>query len=412
MVVEVINTGTELLLGEILNTNFQYLSRHLNDLGFDVLYQTTVGDNPARMRETIEHALGRADIVITSGGLGPTRGDITKEVVMELCGLEGYSDFSTLCRIYDFLAAKGVTPTPNNEKQAIVPFGADVLENPAGTAPGLWLEHKGKIIILLPGPPHEVEAVCETQLWPRLMQRFPENGVLITRTLRLRGIGESSVATCIDELILKQSNPTIAIYARHGEILIRIAAKAASPALAKELIASVEEKIRASLAKYIYGADNDSPAAILGERLKALHATIAFAESCSGGLASSLITDIAGSSEYLKGSVVSYTNEIKERVLGVNPETLKNPGAVSSKCACEMAAGVRKLMDTDYGISITGNAGPGMSEGKPVGLVYIAVANRSLVYWQEHHFDGNRTENKLRIAQAAINMMLDKLQQV
>ena len=411
MVVEVINTGTELLLGEILNTNFQYLSRHLNDLGFDVLYQTTVGDNPQRMRETIEHAFTRADIIILSGGLGPTRGDITKEVVMEICGLDGYSDFSTLCRIYDFLAAKGCEVTPNNEKQAIVLFGADVLENPAGTAPGLWLEHCGKIIILLPGPPHEVEAVCETQLWPRLMQRFPENGVILSRTLKLKGLGESAVATRLDDIITAQTNPTIALYARHGEILIRLTAKSETPQAARELIAGLEKQVRARLEQYIYGADNDSPAAILGHKLKSLQATISFAESCSGGLASSLITDVAGSSDYLKGSVVSYTNEIKEKVLGVNPETLKKYGAVSSKCACEMAAGVRKLMDTDYGISITGNAGPSASEGKPVGLVYIAVANRAIVYWQEHHFDGNRTENKLRIAQAAINMLLEKLVQ-
>lgn len=412
MVVEVINTGTELLLGEILNTNFQYLSKELNARGFDVLYQTTIGDNPVRMRQTIEHALGRADIVILSGGLGPTRGDITKEVVMELCGLEGYSDFSTLCRIYDFLAAKGVDPTPNNEKQAIVPYGADILENPAGTAPGLWLEHQGKIIILLPGPPHEVEAVCETQLWPRLQQRFPENGLILSRTLRLRGIGESAVATKLDTLIVSQSNPTLAIYARHGEILIRITAKAASKAQAEELIAAMEIKVRKELELYIYGTDNESVAFVLGQKLKALQATIAFAESCSGGLASSLITDVSGSSEYLKGSVVSYTNEIKEKVLGVNPDTLKKYGAVSSQCACEMAAGVRKLMDSDFGVSITGNAGPSPSEGKPVGLVYIAVANKAFVYWQEHHFDGNRQENKLRIAQAAINMMMEKLQQM
>lgn len=412
MVVEVINTGTELLLGEILNTNFQYLSRHLNSLGFDVLYQTTIGDNPARMRAAIEHALERADIVITSGGLGPTRGDITKEVVMEICGLEGYTDFSTLCRLYDFLAAKGVEPTPNNEKQAIVPFGADVLENPAGTAPGLWLEHQGKIIILLPGPPHEVEAVCETQLWPRLQKNFPDNGVIISRTLRLKGIGESAVATKIDDLIVNQSNPTLAIYARHGQILIRITTKTKTPEEAKALIGDMEAQLRARLEQYIYGADNDSVASVLGTKLNLLGRTIAFAESCSGGLASSLITDIPGSSEYLKGSVVSYTNEVKENVLGVKPETLKKFGAVSSQCACEMAAGVRRLMNSDYGISITGNAGPSPSEGKPVGLVYIAVANREIVYWQEHHFDGNRTENKLRIAEAAISTLIEKLQQL
>ena len=211
MVVEVITTGTELLLGEILNTNFPYISKHLNSLGFDVLYQTTVGDNPERMRRVIEHALERADVVITSGGLGPTRGDITKEVVMDICGLESYLDMTTLCRLYEFLAQKGVEPSENNEKQAYVPVGAEVLENPVGTAPGLWLEHQGKLIILLPGPPHEVEAVCEEQLWPRLLERYPENGMLLSRNLRLRGIGESAAATKIDDLVLNQTNPTIAL---------------------------------------------------------------------------------------------------------------------------------------------------------------------------------------------------------
>lgn len=412
MVVEVITTGTELLLGEILNTNFPYLSKHLNSLGFDVLYQTTVGDNPVRMRQVLEHAMERADIIITSGGLGPTRGDITKEVVMELCELESYLDFTTLCRLYDFLAQKGCEPTPNNEKQAYVPYGAEVLENPIGTAPGLWLEHQGKIFILLPGPPHEVEAVCESQLWPRLMERFPENGVIISRTLRLRGLGESAVAAKLDEIITHQSNPTIALYARHGEILIRITAKAATPAKSEELIDGMEAEVRKLVGQYIYGVDGENVAVALGELLKTRGETLALAESCSGGLASSLITDVPGSSSYLKGSVVSYTNEIKEKVLGVRLDTLRKFGAVSSQTACEMAAGVRQLMNTDYGISITGNAGPDASEGKPVGLVYIALANKEIVYWQEHHFTGSRLENKDKIAHAAIAMLVDKLRKV
>ena len=409
MVVEVINTGTELLLGEILNTNFPYLSRNLNKLGFDVLYQTTIGDNPERMRQALQAALERADLLLVSGGLGGTRGDITKEVVMDLLGIEGYTDFSTLCRMYDMLGAKGITPTPASEKQAIVPYGADILENPAGTAPGLWLEHQGKYIVLLPGPPHEVEAICEAQLWPRLQQRFPNLGIIKSRTLKLRGISESSVAAAIDDYITSQTNPTLAIYARHGEILIRLTAKTSLEKEADALLAAKEAELRERLDSYIYATDEMTAAELLGAKLRAAKLTLAFAESCSGGLASSLITDVSGSSDYLKGSVVSYTNEIKEKVLGVNPDTLKKYTAISSQCACEMAAGVRKLMDSDFGISITGNAGPNPSEGKPVGLVYIAVANRKLVYWQEHHFDGNRAENKLRIAQAAITMLLEKL---
>lgn len=409
MVVEVITTGTELLLGEILNTNFPYLSKHLNSLGFDVLYQTTVGDNPVRMRKVIENAMERADIIITSGGLGPTRGDITKEVVMDICGLESYLDFTTMCRLYDFLAQKGCEPTPNNEKQAYVPYGAEVLENPIGTAPGIWIEHQGKIIILLPGPPHEVEAVCETQLWPRLMERFPENGVLISRTLRLRGLGESAVADKLDDIIMGQTNPTIALYARHGEILIRITAKDETPQKVNKLIEAMEQQVRARLEAYIYGVDGEDVAVVLGKLLKARGETVAFAESCSGGLASSLLTDVAGSSEYLKGSVVSYTNGAKENVLGVLPGTIKNYGAISSQCASEMAAGVRQLMQADYGVSITGNAGPGESEGKPVGLVYIAVANKEIVYWQEHHFVGSRLENKDKIARTAISMLINQI---
>lgn len=412
MVVEVITTGTELLLGEILNTNFPYLSKKLNSLGFDVLYQTTVGDNPVRMRKVIENAMERADVIITSGGLGPTRGDITKEVVMEICGLESYLDFTTMCRLYDFLALKGCEPTPNNEKQAYVPYGAEVLENPIGTAPGLWIEHQGKLIILLPGPPHEVEAVCESQLWPRLMERFPENGVIISRTLRLRGLGESAVADKLDDIITSQSNPTIALYARHGEILIRITAKAATPKKVETLISGMEEQVRERLEAYIYGVDGEDVAVTLGNILKAKGETVAFAESCSGGLASSLMTDIAGSSEYVKGGVVSYTNEVKENVLGVLPETIKKYGAISSQCACEMAVGVRRITGADYGVSITGNAGPGESEGKPVGLVYIAIANKEIVYWQEHHFQGSRLENKDKIARTAIAMLIDKLKKL
>lgn len=409
MKVEVINTGTELLLGDILNTNFQYLSRRLNSMGFDVLYQTTVGDNPERMKQVLESAMARADIIITSGGLGPTRGDITKEIVMEVCHTEAYLDLDTWGRIDAFFQKKGACTPANNDKQAYIPIGAEVLQNDVGTAPGLWLEYHGKTFIMLPGPPAELIDMCEKQLWPRMQQRFTKQGTILSRVLHLRGIGESKVAETIDSLIVAQSNPTIAIYARKGEIIIRITAKAESNKEANALLDRCEQELKLYLDNYIYGVDDDTLAAVLGKLLLAKGKTIALAESCSGGLASSLITDVAGSSEYLLGSVVTYTNMAKNKLINVQQDTLDRYGAVSRETACEMAVGVRRLLGSDYGVSITGNAGPGASEGKPVGLVYIAVATEDTLYCQEHHFTSTRTENKLRIALTAISMVIDKI---
>ena len=409
MKVEVINTGTELLLGDILNTNFQYLSRRLNSMGFDVLFQTTVGDNPERMKQVLEQAMTRADIIITSGGLGPTRGDITKEVVMEVCHTEAYLDLDTWGRIDAFFRRKGTCAPANNDKQAYVPIGAEVLQNDVGTAPGLWLDYGGKTFIILPGPPSELTDVCEKQLWPRLQQRFSKQGIILSRVLHLRGIGESKVAASIDNLITNQSNPTIAIYARNGEIIIRMTAKAETADKANILLDKCEQELRGYLDNYIYGVDDDTLAAALGKLLVAKGRTISFAESCSGGLASSLITDVAGSSEYLLGSVVTYTNMAKNKLINVQQDTLERYGAVSRETACEMAVGVRRLLGSDYGVSITGNAGPGASEDKPVGLVYIAMATEDAIYCQEHHYTSTRTENKLKIALTAISMVIDKI---
>ncbi len=409
MKVELISTGTELLLGEILNTNVQYLSRRLNSMGFDVLYQTTVGDNPERMQAVLRQAMERADIIITSGGLGPTRGDITKEMVMEVCHTESFLDLDTWGRIDAYFAKKGICKPANNDKQAYVPVGAEILQNDVGTAPGLWLEYEGKIFIMLPGPPSELMHVCEQQLWPRMLRRFADHGIILSRTLHLRGIGESLAAQKLDKLIVAQSNPTIALYARYGELLIRLTAKAADADAAQRLLDAAEAQVRQYVEEYIYGVDDASLASCLGQELLKQGRTIAFAESCSGGLASSLVTDVPGSSEYLLGSIVTYTNMAKEKLLHVQPDTLERYGAVSRETACEMAAGVRRVLGSDYGVSITGNAGPGASEGKPVGLVYIAVATEDVVYCQEHHFASTRTENKLRIALAAISMAIDKL---
>ncbi|MGE4589093.1 MAG: competence/damage-inducible protein A [Acidaminococcaceae bacterium] len=410
MIVEVINTGTELLLGDILNTNFQYLSKALNQKGFDVLYQTTVGDNENRLREVLKIALTRADIIITTGGLGPTRGDITKEMVASVLDLSLELDQETLEKINRFFIHRGICMPENNVKQAMVPQGAYVLKNDTGTAPGLAVENDGKLIILLPGPPNEMKHVCNLQMLPFLEEHFAKQGIIHSKVLRLRGIGESTVAEKLDDIIISQTNPTIAIYARSGEIIIRITAKSIDYDIAEEMILKMEKEVRKRLEDNIYGVDNESLAKKLGEELLKRNATISFAESCTGGLASSMLTDISGSSEYLLGSVVSYSNKAKADVINVSEVSLKKFGAVSEQVACEMAMGVRNLFGTTLGVSITGIAGPGGgSIEKPVGLVYMAIASENGTVCQKHNFTGSRTDNKLRSVLAAFSLALDKL---
>ncbi len=412
MKVEVINTGTELLLGEILNTNFQYLSRQLNKLGFDVLYQTTVGDNAGRLKDVFKTALERADIVITTGGLGPTRGDITKEVLCETLNLGTYLDLDTWNRINNYFCKRGLCMSGNNEKQAMVPIGAQVLTNEVGTAPGLAVTQGDKLIVLLPGPPSEMQHVYEKQLEPYLINHFAKQGVIYSHIIRLRGIGESAVAEKLDDIITSQTNPTIAIYARRGEIIIRLTAKCMELNEAKTLIAAMEALVNQRLSRYIYGTDDETLASYLGRELLRTGSTIAFAESCTGGLASSLITDVPGSSEYLLGSAVTYSNMAKHKLINVSQENLDTYGAVSEPVARQMAEGVRALFGTTYGVGITGIAGPGgATRDKPVGLVYMAVADDKGTVCDKHIFGGSRTDNKMRSALTAISMVIDRIKE-
>ena len=412
MKVEVITTGTELLLGEIINTNFTWLAQELNRRGFDVLYQTTVGDNPTRMKEVLDIAVRRADIIITSGGLGPTRGDITKEMIAEYCGVDMYMNLEVWNHIHDLLSRRNICIASNNEKQALVPSGAIVLHNEVGTAPGLILEHGDKTFIMLPGPPFELKHVCEKELFPYFEQRFPHLGIIKSHTLKLLGIGESNLAEKLDDLIVHQSNPTIALYARRGELLVRLTAKASSEEEADTLIADMQDQVEKIVGTYVYGYDNDTLPEVLGKELLSLQQTIAFAESCTGGLASSMMTDVPGSSEYVKGSVISYTDEIKNQVIHVSKTTLAKKGAVSEETALEMAKGAREVIGSDMAVSITGLAGPGGgTRKKPVGLVYIAVADAKGEVCRKFNFGGTRTQIKYRAAMAALGFALDRLKE-
>ena len=410
MNVELISTGTELLLGDIVNTNAPYLSRMLNDAGFNVLYETTIGDNAGRLRAAVEEALTRADIIITTGGLGPTRGDITKEVVAEALHLPLVPSTYWLQKLKAHFSARHVAMTENNKKQAMIPEGAKVFDNEVGTAPGIgvWTEDH-RLIILLPGPPAETKYVFGEQVMPYLREAFAAQGVIHSRVLHLRGLTESQVAEKLDDIIMAQTNPTLALYARAGEIIIRITAKSDTLKHAEAMNAEAEKAIRVILGDYIYGVDYETLPEALGKILKAKGLTIACAESCTGGLISSMITDIPGSSEYLMGSVVSYTDHIKHKLLGVKQETLDAYTAVSKETAKEMAEGVRKVIGTDIGISVTGLAGPGGgTPTQPVGLVYIGVSDKNGTVVREHHFRAGRTTIKLRAAMNALSMALDR----
>ena len=315
----------------------------------------------------------------------------------------------------------------------MVPLGAEILTNEVGTAPGLAIRHGEKLIALLPGPPSEMQHVYEKQLEPFLINHFTKQGVIYSHIIRLRGIGESTVAEKLDDIITSQTNPTIAIYARRGEIIIRFTAKCMEVNEAKTLIAAMEALVNKRLGQYIYGTDDETLASYLGRELLRTGSTIAFAESCTGGLASSLITDVPGSSDYLLGSAVTYSNMAKHKLINVSQESLDTYGAVSEQVACEMAQGVRELdtygavseqvacemaqgvrelFGTTYGVGITGIAGPGgATKDKPVGLVYMAVADEHGVKWAKHIFGGTRTDNKMRSALTAISMVIDRIKE-
>ncbi|MDU4959713.1 MAG: competence/damage-inducible protein A [Sporomusaceae bacterium] len=407
MIAEIISTGTELLLGQIVNTNAQYLASKLNELGVDVLYQSTVGDNRDRMREVFAHALRRADILVTTGGLGPTLGDITKEVAAQLLGkpLTLHNDSEE--RIRKYFAARNLPMPERNLRQAMIPEGAVVLANERGTAPGVIIEENGKTIIHLPGPPQEMHWMFDTAVIPYFRQRFGLQPVIASRVLRTFGVGESALEEKIHDLVLSQGNPTLALLARSGEVHLRITAKDQTAAAVQERIAALERALRSRIGDAIFGVDEETLELVAGRTLTERNLTIALAESCTGGLISSRLTDIAGSSAYLAGSMVSYSNQVKQNALGVPADVLAACGAVSEQTALAMARQARRLFMTDIGIGVTGIAGPGGATAtKPVGLVYVAVAGAAASECRHYHFSGVRTAIKQRTANAALFQLI------
>lgn len=402
MIVEIVSTGTELLLGQIINTTAPYLARRLNDLGYDTLYQSTVGDNKERMTQVIAAALSRADIVFVTGGLGPTNGDISKTVTAKLLNKQLLLHKPSVKKIKDFFYTRNKVMTENNLRQAMLPEGGIVLDNDIGTAPGVIIISGCKLIIHLPGPPGELEPMFEKAA-AVLEQRVGCQGIILSRVLCTHGIGEAELEEKIRGFIMHQTNPTIALLAKNSKIHVRLTAKAAAKDAAQVLLDKLESQLRANIDQYIVGIKAERVEESIGRLLSSKELTLALAESCTGGLITSKLTDVAGSSKYLTGSIVCYSNYIKHNFVGVPQENLADFGAVSPETAECMAKNIRGKFGTAIGLGITGIAGPeGGSQGKPVGLVYMAVDGPSGCRLYKHKFTGSREIIKNCAAQTAL----------
>lgn len=401
---EILSVGTELLLGDILDTDAQFLSRELAAMGFTVQYRATVGDNPERLKEAVKAALSRSNIVITSGGLGPTADDITKEMCAEAMGVPLFLDEESLQRIKEYFSRRSRGKMPEiNEKQAYLPKEGVIFKNDNGTAPGCAIEKNGKIVICLPGPPRELVPMFSESVKPYLMKK--SGSVIISRTVRTFGIGESFMAEKVTEL-LDMENPTVAPYAKDGEALLRVTAKAENEEEAEKLCAPVLKKIDEILGEYIYGIDSLNLEEKLVELLKEKNMKIGLAESCTAGLISKRITDIPGASSVFDCGIVSYANEIKEKLLEVPGKAIEKNGVVSREVACHMAKGALKISGADIALSVTGIAGPDPSErGKPAGLAFVGLADRENVWYIKVETGrSDRDYNRFVTASNAINL--------
>ena len=368
-----LTVGTEILFGQIVNTNAAFLSRELNNLGYDVMYHYSVGDNPGRLAELIEFAFRDCDMIITTGGLGPTQDDLTKEVIAQAMGDRLVVSPEALSALKDRYERSGRPMTENNLKQANMPESAQILPNDQGTAPGFWLEKKGKIIVSMPGPPREMTNMFEKEVKPRLISR--QDSVIYYKILRTFGLGESKMETVLLPLIDGQTDPTIATYAKEGECSLRIASKRPTKEEAEAAVEDMTARVMDIIGEYVYSTDNEELADVVANMLLDKNITISCAESCTGGLFAGTLINTDGISKVFDRGIVTYSNEAKIKELGVKAETLDTFGAVSPETAAEMAEGIRAKTGTDMAVSVTGIAGPGGgSADKPVGLVYIGIA--------------------------------------
>ncbi|WP_017437014.1 competence/damage-inducible protein A [Saccharococcus caldoxylosilyticus] len=407
---EIIAVGSELLLGQIANTNAQFLSQQLAGLGINVYFHTVVGDNAARLEQAVKVARTRADLIIFTGGLGPTKDDLTKETIARLLQRKLVTDEEALRSIEAYFARTNRIMTENNKKQALVLQGSVILKNEHGMAPGMAITIDSITYMLLPGPPKEMQPMFLKYGRAFLLEKLGQQERIESRVLRFFGIGESELETRIQDLIDQQSNPTIAPLAGDGEVTLRLTAKHRSEAEAKKMLDETEKKIVERVGAYLYGYNEETLFEKAIQTLKAQKKTVAAAESLTGGLFLEQLTAVPGASQVVRGGVVCYTNDVKEKVLGVPHAVLTADGAVSERCACLLAENVRTLCQADIGISFTGVAGPAPLEGKPVGTVYIGIStsdNRTDVY--PLTLSGQRDAIRVRTAKYGCSFLLKAL---
>ena len=403
---EILSIGTELLLGQIVDTNANYVAQQLPALGLDLFYVSQIGDNLGRLAAAFRQGLQRSEVIITSGGLGPTEDDLTREAIAEVLGETAEVKPDLERDLREFFARRGRSMPERNVKQATLIPSAQVLRNPVGTAPGWWVEHDGKVIASMPGVPHEMHKMWEEQVQPRLA-RLISGGVIVSRTLKLAGIGESHAEEALGDLT-RSLNPTLATYAKSDGIHLRLTAKAPVSAEADALLAEFEPRVRARVDEWIYGSEADSFPAVVGAILRARGLKLATAESATGGQLASLISDAPGASDYFVAGYVTYSAEAKQ-ALGVSSEILERYGTVAAETTQAMAAAARQTAHADVSVATTGNAGPGASEEKPVGLLHTVVDIHGRQVCSETRYSTTRTEYKRRGALDALHLLWREL---
>lgn len=398
---EILSIGTELLLGQITDTNATYLAQQLSQLGIDLYFVSEVGDNLGRLSETLRRARSRSDLVVMTGGLGPTEDDLSREAIAAVLDETPYVDPILEANLRAFFADRNVPMPERNLKQAWVIPSVTPLPNPVGTAPGWWAERDETIIIAMPGVPHEMKRMWEHEAVPRLHSHV--GAILFTRTLRVAGMGESTVEERLGDLT-HSSNPTVATYAKQDAVDVRITAKAATQDAARALVLETAARASEALGAHVFGIDQETPQSVALRLLIERGLTLATMESCTGGLLASLLTDVPGSSAAFLGSLVSYATDLKVQ-WGVPPATIAEHGVISIQTARAMAAAARERLGADIGVGVTGVAGPDLQEGKPVGTVHIAIASASHTSDTSQLFRGGRAEIKWRAAITALNLL-------
>ncbi|MBY0099277.1 competence/damage-inducible protein A [Mesobacillus maritimus] len=409
---EIIAVGSELLLGQINNTNARFLSAQLASIGVNVYFHTVVGDNPGRLEKVLEVAKGRSDLIILTGGLGPTKDDLTKETIARQLSVDLAIDEVAMKSIEGYFNKTNRVMTENNRKQALVLKGAEVLQNDHGMAPGMLFTKGDQHYMLLPGPPSEMEPMFTKYGIPAITMKMSEQAKIVSRVLRFFGIGEAALETKLEDLIESQSNPTIAPLASESEVTIRLTASHASEETAAKLIDELEAKILARVGDYFYGYDDTSLINEVFKLLKTKGLTIAAAESLTGGLFQEQLTSLAGASSVLKGGVVCYTNEAKIDIVKVRKETISGEGAVSAACAEELAQNVSKLLGADIGISFTGVAGPDELEGHPAGTVFVGIHIKGKPTFSKMlQLAGTREINRVRAVKHGCRLLINSLKE-